>query len=99
MFGDMWREEAGVKAGWKTRETPLAALAVLDFIERFQEVRGYPPTLSEIARGTGRTSTGALSRLLKALQREGLLGTRRCRRDRWPIHRARMDGMAATPEQ
>ena len=46
---------------------------VLDFIQRWIQVRGYPPTLREIAEGMGINSTNGVNDHLKALEKKGFL--------------------------
>ncbi len=50
---------------------------ILDFIGRFQQQHGYPPTIREIGQAAGISSTSVVDYNLKVLEREGLL-----RRDR-----------------
>lgn len=51
--------------------------SILDFIGRFQERHGYPPTLREIGHEVGITSTSVVDYNLRALEKRGHL-----RRDR-----------------
>lgn len=46
---------------------------ILDFIARFQEQRGYPPTVREIGQAVGISSTSVVDYNLKVLEREGYL--------------------------
>jgi repressor LexA len=49
-------------------------LRVLDYIKRFIESRGYPPTVREISDALGcRSPCGAMTHLL-ALARKGVIG-------------------------
>ena len=50
---------------------------ILDFIARFQQQHGYPPTIREIGQAAGISSTSVVDYNLKVLEREGFL-----RRDR-----------------
>lgn len=50
---------------------------ILDFIGRFQQQHGYPPTIREIGRAAGITSTSVVDYNLRALEQMSLL-----RRDR-----------------
>lgn len=50
---------------------------ILDFIARFQQQHGYPPTIREIGQAAGISSTSVVDYNLKVLEREGML-----RRDR-----------------
>ena len=46
---------------------------VLEFIERFISERGYAPSVTEIQRGLGITSSSVVAFQLKVLEREGLI--------------------------
>ncbi len=46
---------------------------ILDFIARFQQQHGYPPTIREIGQAAGISSTSVVDYNLKVLEREGLL--------------------------
>lgn len=47
--------------------------AILDFVERFQQKNGYPPTFREIGATVGISSTSVVSYHLKILEAKGLL--------------------------
>ncbi len=47
--------------------------AVINFIKKFKDDKGYPPTRAEIARGMGFKSANAAECHLKALARKGAL--------------------------
>ena len=51
--------------------------AILGFVKRYIDDHQYPPTIREICRGTGMSSTSVVSYNLVRLEREGLI-----RRDR-----------------
>ncbi len=61
-------------------------LRVLAFIVRFQARHGYPPTVREIARGTGLPSAGTMQRHLNWLIEAGYLERRRSFRQLWCVH-------------
>ncbi len=46
---------------------------ILDFIGRFQQQHGYPPTIREIGHAAGISSTSVVDYNLKVLERQGLL--------------------------
>jgi repressor LexA len=61
--------------------TPLPSLvlgarrqAVLDYIQQFIAERHYPPTLREIGKGVGITTTSLVKYHLDRLERDGLIG-------------------------
>lgn len=56
-------------------ELPLTGkrLEVLDFIDRTQRERGYPPSVREICDAVGLTSTSTVHAHLQTLQRQGFL--------------------------
>ncbi len=62
-------------------------LRVLAYIARFQERYGYPPTVRQIARGTGAHSLATVQRHIQWLITAGLLGRRLSNRQLWPICR------------
>ncbi len=64
------------------------ALRVLDFIRRFQAVRGYPPSFREIMRGTGQRSTAWVEKQMRLLETEGYLNRRRTCRQPYRIRDA-----------
>ena len=45
--------------------------AILEFIRKFQEENGYPPTIRDIGAGVGISSTSVVNYNLKILEREG----------------------------
>src|SRR5512144_2226982 len=55
---------------------PRGALLTLDFIRRYQEQRGYPPSCREIMRGTRQRSPSGVVRRLRALEEFGYLARR-----------------------
>src|SRR4051812_7261669 len=50
---------------------------ILDFVARYTEDHGYPPSIREIGQAVGITSTSVVDYNLRALERHGLI-----RRDR-----------------
>lgn len=50
---------------------------VLDFIEKYNQKKGYPPSQQEIASGCGFHSLGTVQHYLKLLERDGHLAPRR----------------------
>ena len=56
-------------------ELPLTGkrLEVLDFIDRTQRERGYPPSVREICEAVGLTSTSTVHAHLATLQKQGFL--------------------------
>src|SRR5215468_7302327 len=67
--------EAGVQTRSENDKDQLTdrQRAVLDFISRSIEKRGYPPTLREIGEHMGIRSTNGVNDHLKALERKGYL--------------------------
>src|SRR5437899_647267 len=47
--------------------------AMVDFIAKFQDERGYPPTIREIGKACGISSTSVVNYNLTKLEREGFL--------------------------
>ena len=65
--------------------------AILQFITRASEERGFPPTIREIGEEMGIASTNGVNDHLKALERKGfLLRTEQTSRSLVPTKRARM---------
>src|SRR5579862_5722578 len=56
-------------------ELPLSGkrLEILDFIDRTQRDRGYPPSVREICEAVGLTSTSTVHAHLSTLQKQGFL--------------------------
>src|SRR5579883_387732 len=56
-------------------ELPLSGkrLEILDFIDRTQRDRGYPPSVREICEAVGLASTSTVHAHLSTLQRQGFL--------------------------
>ena len=49
---------------------------ILDFIDEFMEEAGFPPTVRDIVRGCGLSSTSVADYNLRILEREGRLRRR-----------------------
>ena len=56
-------------------DLPLSGkrLEILDFIDRTQRERGYPPSVREICEAVGLTSTSTVHAHLSTLQKQGFL--------------------------
>ncbi|MCS6774778.1 MAG: transcriptional repressor LexA [Anaerolineae bacterium] len=73
-----------------TSALPEIQMRILDFINRYVEERGMPPTIREIQQGAGLSSTSMVSYHLRALEKANLLSRyERCSRGVILQHTAR----------
>jgi hypothetical protein len=79
-----WAELAA-KAPANPRPPSRARLDVLRYIDTYQRAHNYPPTLRQIAEGTGRRSWTSAHYALRRMVADGQLAPRASERELWRI--------------